>query len=387
MQAYRKNMSTEINPNLQGLIDAGKITKDQAIEVQLAMATPAEPSTHLGSIAFSSRRAFISEALTYVGFAFVLAAAALLTNQAWEGLGRWGRPGLLAGGAVALFGAGSWMRIIRRDDSGRRLSSTLYVGSEALVGATVGLTLTEIWVPKNPSYLDPGSPQWKEPANWVNPATVLSVGFAAVIVGIIAYMLSGSALGQIAMAAPSAAMAMGSGQLIIALTNDSNQIGPPRLASGILLVGGMLWIALEHYGYVREKIVGQVLGLVGMFSGLQGLGIDLKIWVSASMMIALGLGLLVFYLQGHAWPYLAGGIVAMFFGGVRMLVEYVHGTWGALASLALGVLLVVLGVQIVNQRREPTMSVQAEEPKNGSTKELEPAPRNRDDDFKEVEPF
>ncbi|NBV89855.1 MAG: hypothetical protein EBR84_00370 [Actinobacteria bacterium] len=213
------------------------------------------------------------------------------------------------------------------------------------------------------------------------------MGFAAVIVGIIAYMLSGSALGQIAMAAPSAAMAMGSGQLIIALTNDSNQIGPPRLAFGILLVGGMLWIALEHYGYVREKIVGQVLGLVGMFSGLQGLGIDLKIWVSASMMIALGLGLLVFYLQGHAWPYLAGGIVAMFFGGVRMLVEYVHGTWGALASLALGVLLVVLGVQIVNQRREPTMSVQAEEPKNGSTKELEPAPRNRDDDFKEVEPF
>lgn len=241
-------------------------------------------------------------------------------------------------------------------------------------------------MPKNPSYLDPGSPQWQEPANWVTPATVLSVGFAAVVVGIVSYLLSGSALGQIAMAAPSAAMAMGSGQLILALTNEADQVGPPRLAFSILLAGGLLWIALEHYGYVHEKVVGQVLGIGAMFAGLQGLGVDLKIWASASMMIALGLGLLVFYLQGHAWPYLAGGIIAMFFGGVRMLVEYVHGTWGALASLALGVLLVVLGVRIVNQRREPVMAVQAETPTtlngNGSERS-DDAPR----DYKDVEPF
>ncbi len=380
-------MSTEINPALQGLVDAGTITSQQALAVQDAMNKPTQVAAHVGPIAFPNRRAFISEALTYVGFAFVLAAAALLANQAWEGLGRWGRPGLLGAGAVTLFAAGSWMRIIRRDDSGRRLSSTLYVGSEALVAGTVGLILNEVWVPKNPSYLDPGSPQWKEPANWVTPATVLSIGFAAVIIGIISYLLSGSALGQIAMAAPSAAMAMGSGQLILALTNDTDQVGPPRLAFSILLAGGLLWIALEHYGYVREKVVGQVLGIGAMFAGLQGLGVDLKIWASASMMIVLGLGLLMFYLQGHAWPYLGGGIVAMFFGGVRMLVEYVHGTWGALASLALGVLLVVVGVQIVNQRREPVMSVQAEEPPNGSTKELESSSQDQVDDYKNIEPF
>lgn len=390
-------MSTEINPALQGLIEAGTITREQALAVSIAMARPvedigatkSETATSLGAIHFTSRRAFISEALTYVGFAFVLAAAGLLTNQAWEGLGRWGRPGLLAAGAVTLFAAGSWMRMIRKDDSGRRLSSTLFVGSEALVAGTVGLILTEIWVPKNPSYLDPGSPSWKEAAHWVTPATVTIVGFASVLVGIVSYLLSGSALGQIAMAAPSAAMAIGSGQLILALTSEQDQVGPPRLAFAILSAGGLLWIALEHYGYVKEKVIGQVLGIGALFAGLQGLGVDLKVWASASIVIVLGLGLLVFYLQGHAWPYLAGGIIAMFSGGVRMLVEYVHGTWGALASLALGVLLVVIGVQIVNQRREPMLTVQAETKTNGAYDETQDQPPNEDSvaDHREVEPF
>jgi len=47
----------------------------------------------------------------------------------------------------------------------------------------------------------------------------------------------------------------------------------------------------------------------------------------------------------------------MFAGGVWLLVEYVHGTGGALASLALGVLLVVVGVRLVNNRREPITKV------------------------------
>ncbi|NBU32833.1 MAG: DUF2157 domain-containing protein [Actinobacteria bacterium] len=380
-------MSTEIAPALQELIDAGTLTREQALAVHSAMSEKPEPVTAFGAVQFSNKRSFISEALTYVGFVFVIAAAALLTNQAWEGLGQWGRPSLLGAGAVVLFGAGSWMRIIRKDDSGRRLSSTLYVGSEALVAGTIGLILNEVWVPKNPSYLDPGSPLWQEPARWVNPAMAVSVGAGALIVGAVAYLLSGSALGQVAMAAPSAAMAIGSGQLIIALTNDTDQVGPARLGSAILFAGGLLWIALEHYDYLHEKVVGQVLGIVAMFSGLQGMGFDLKVWASSSVLVILGLGLLVFYLQGHAWPYLAGGIIGMFAGGVRMLVEYVHGTSGALASLALGILLVVFGVRIVNDRREPTMLVQAETRADGNSDDQNDQSVQDNVDYKNIEPF
>ena len=385
-------MSTEMPSALQRLIDAGTITNEQAVAVQSALSesdvrvfgTPTSTQPM-----FPSRRAFISEALTYVGFVFVVAAAALLTNQAWEGLGRWGRPGLLAAGAVVLFGAGAWMRLVRKDSSGRRLSSTLFVGSEGLVAGTTFLILNEIWVPKNPSYLDAGSPLWKDPARWVNPTMVISVGFAALVVGVIAYMLSGSALGQVAMAAPSAAMAIGVGQLIMALTNEADQVGPQRIGSAILFAGGLMWIALEHYGYLHEKVVGQVLGIGAMFSGLQGMGVDLKVWASSSVLIVLGLGLLVFYLQGHAWPYLAGGIIGMFAGGVRLLVEYVHGTGGALASLALGILLVVVGVRLVNDRREPTMMVQAQsgEDENLSMPKVVPDSKTKTDDYKNIEPF
>jgi len=356
-------MSTEMHPGLQKLIDAGTITREQAEAIQLEIGQPVvdfvKPKPAMSM--FPSRRDFISEALTYVGFVFVIAAAALLTSQAWEGLSVWGQAGLLAAGAAALFGAGFWMRLVRKDDSGRRLSSTLFVGAEALIAGTTGIILNEIWVPKNPSYLDAGSPLWKDPARWVNPAMVIGVAFAALIFGVIGYLLSGSALGQLAMAVPSAAMAIGTGQLITALrTNLDDVTSQPRVGFAILFGGGLLWIALEHYGYLHEKVVGQVLGIGALFIGLQGVGIDLKVWASSSVLIVLGLGLLVFYLQGHAWPYLAGGIIGMFAGGVRLLVEYVHGTVGALASLALGILLVFVGVRIVNDRREPMVTVQAQ---------------------------
>jgi len=357
-------MNSDMPAGLQKLIDAGTLTREQADAVQEALGHNAPVDSvapNSPSSMFPSRRAFISEALTYVGFVFVIAAAALLTSQAWAGLGRWGQSGLLAAGAAVLFGAAFWMRMVRKDDSGRRLSSTLFVGSAALFAGTTGLILNEIWVPKNPSYLDAGSPLWQEPARWVNPAIVIGVALAALVVAVIGYLLSGSALGQLAMAAPSAVMAIGIGQLITALgTNLDDVTSQPRVGFAILFGGGLLWIALEHYGYLHEKVVGQALGIGALFIGLQGVGVDLKVWAGSSVLIVLGLGLLVFYLQGHAWPYLAGGIIGMFAGGVRLLVEYVHGTGGALASLGLGILLVFAGVRLVNDRREPMMLVQAE---------------------------
>ena len=385
-------MSTDIHPGLQKLIDTGTLTLEQAQAVQVAIGTEsaAEQSTpSLTRTMFPSRRAFISEALTYVGFVFVIAAAALLTSQAWDGLSAWGQAGLIGAGAAVLLVASLWMRMLRKDDSGRRLSSTLFVGSEALFAGSIGLILTEIWVPKNPSYLDAGSPLWKEAARWVSPAIVIGCAFGALIIGIIGYRLSGSALGQLGMAVPSAAMAIGTGQLIWALTHEADQAGPDRVGFTILFAGGLLWIALEHYGYLHEKVVGQVLGIGALFIGLQGVGIDMKIWASSGVLIVLGLGLLVFYLQGHAWPYLAGGILGMFAGGVRLLVEYVHGTGGALASLALGILLVVVGVRVVNDRREPVLLVQAQsgEDEDLSMPKVVKSDEPDTDKYQKMEPF
>ena len=359
-------MDTKLVPALQGLVDAGKLTVEQAVATQQAISEQltvpviASSSEHVSQTSEEahSRRAIISEALTYVGFVFVIAAAALLTNQAWESLGRWGRPALFAGGAVILFAAGLWMRSARSDASGRRLSSTLFVGAEGLTAGSVGLLLNELWVPKNAEGIDSGSIYWQEPARWVEPTIIILTAFAALIVGAGAYLLSRSALGQIAMAVPSMAMVLAFGQLIVVWTSETDQAGPPRVGFALLFLGGLLWLFLADQGYVQEKVVGQVLGVAALYTSVQGLGTDLKVWIGALGLILLGLSLLSVYLSNRAWPFLVGGIVGMFSGGVQMLVEYVHGTSGALASLALGVLMVILGVRVVGGRNQ-AMAVHA----------------------------
>ena len=353
-------MDTKLVPALQGLVDAGTLTLEQALATQQALnVQPITEGLAPSAVESHSRRAIISEALTYIGFVFVIAASALLTNQAWENLGRWGRPALFAAGAAILFSAGLWIRQARQDDSGRRLSSTLFVGSEALVAGTTALLLTEWWVPKNPAGMDPGNINWQERANWVDPAIVTLTAVSALAVGLIAYLMSRSALGQIGMAAPSAAMVIAFGQLVLVWTSADDQVGPSRLGFGLLFTGGLMWLWLASQGYSQEKVVGQVLGIGALYVGLQGMQTDLKVWISSLVLIALGLSLLSIYLSNRSWPFLVGGIIGMFGGGVRMLVEYVHGTSGALASLALGILLVIFGVRIVGSRQQ-VMAVHAD---------------------------
>ena len=362
-------MDEKLIPALQGLVDAGTLTNAQAWATQnalsLSTASSSQPEVVRGEIVPSvnvehSRRAIISEALTYVGFVFVVAASALLTSQAWESLGRWGRPALFAAGAAVLFSAGLWMRQARRDDSGRRLSSTLFVGSEALVGGAIGLVLSELWIPKNPDWMDSSNVNWKEAARWVAPTIILLIGLGALAVGILSYVLSRSALGQLAMAIPSVAIVMSFGDLVNVWTSTDDTAATPRLGFFLMFLGGLAWLWFGSQGYLSERVFSQVLGVGALYIGMQGMGVDLgHVWIGSLGLILLGVALLFVYLRNRSWPFLAGGIIGMFGGGVRMLVEYVHGTSGALASLVLGILLVVFGVRIVGSTRH-SMTVHAE---------------------------
>jgi hypothetical protein len=334
------------------------LTQEQALATQLALGDKVT-SSPLGAEESHSRRAIISEALTYVGFVFVIAASALLTSQAWESLGRWGRPALFAAGAGVLFGGGLWLRQSRRDSSGRRLSSTLFAGSQALVAATIALMLTEVWVPKNPAGIDSSNVNWKVAPNWVGPSIALITALGALIVGLAYYTISHSALGHIALAIPSAAVVISFGELVNVWTSTNNEGAPPRVGFALLFLGGLAWLWFADQEILREKVLGQALGIGALFIGLQGLDVNTRVWVAGLVLIALGVALLAMYLRNRSWPYLAGGIVGMFAGGVRMLVQYVHGTTGALASLILGVLLVVFGVRIVSSNQN-LMPVQAE---------------------------
>jgi hypothetical protein len=67
--------------------------------------------------------------------------------------------------------------------------------------------------------------------------------------------------------------------------------------------------------------------------------------------IAGGLMFLALYMYGRKWPFLAGGIGAMLIGGIELLSRYVEGISGALASMGLGIALLVLGTRLFNEQK------------------------------------
>lgn len=331
-----------LKPALQKLVDDETLTVAQAMAAQKALA---KDSSKMGEVESRSRRSLISEALTYIGGAVIVVSAGLLLSQAWDQLGTWGRPAVIGAAAIVLFIAGFLLSRQATQDSLRRLSSTLFVGSGALVAFTIGLITNEIWVPKN----DPNEIYWVNPKPWVYMTIALLCALGGGLVAAFGYQKAKSAFGVIAQLFAADVFVFAIGALIWIQMFGDNEF--PQYGSLALLVLGAFWIYAAEKEFFEETNAAAIGAILTLSFAVQSFRGYLTEWSVPVGMIAGGLMFLALYMYGRKWPWLAGGIGGMLIGGIELLTRYVEGIGGALGSMALGIALLVLGIRLFKERK------------------------------------
>lgn len=336
----------DLRKSLQPLVENEIITSSQRDSVvdQLAKLPTVSPSKGI--------KGLISEALVYLGGAIIFGSGALIINQTWDQLGRWGRPGVLVGAAALLWVAGLVILRKKTDDEGRRLTSTLLIGGAVLVGVAAQNLLSDIWIPLNAQ----GIQDWSQVALWVDPAMIVVSMSLAAILGAIAYRIAASALALSVTGGAALGVSMATGQLINYLVGpntprDQQFNAPfPWLAPALTVLGSLIWLLLWKREIFHEMVIAHILGLVGLFIGINSLRENYDEDAVSIVLIVAGLVGILLYVQSHQWPYLVFGLGGILLGGIQLLFKYVEGLGGALASMALGAVLVGVGIWLVKER-------------------------------------
>lgn len=333
---------------LQPLVNDGTLTDGQRDAVIEHLATTTQP------VASRTLKALLSEALVYLGGAIIFGSGALIIQQTWNDLGRWGRPSVLVGAAIVLWIAGILIQRRKSDDEGRRLTSTLLTAAAALVGFASAQLLRDLLIPVDPQ----GYQDWAKVPMWVDPAQVLiSLGIVTLIASI-AYWTSPSALALAVIGGSALGVSMSLAQLInIWLGPDTPRdqfFDAPYPWISAVLTGATsgYWLYLWKRDTFKEKIVAHVLGLVGVFIAINSAREYYAEDSVAIVLIIAGIVGLWLYVQTHQWPYLVFGLGSILVGGIQMLFKHVEGIGGALASMGLGAVLVAVGIWLVRERKD-----------------------------------
>jgi hypothetical protein len=246
---------------------------------------------------------------------------------------------------VALFIAAFLLSKDIKVETLRRLCSTLFVGSAALLAFTIGLITSELWIPQN----EPGDMYWVNPKPWVPVTIALLCAVGAGVISVFGYQRAKSAFGILAQILSADVALFSLGALIWVQIYGDNDF--PSYGSIALLVAGGAWVYAaekEKFAEVNAVAFG---GMITLLFAVQTLREQLPDWAVPVAMILGGLGLLGLYLNGRKWAFLVGGIGGTLIGGIELLTRYVEGVWGALGSMALGIALLVLGTRLFKERQ------------------------------------
>ncbi len=328
-----------LKPALRKLVDEGTLSEQQALAAQTALLG------HSAEQASRSRKSLFSEALTYIGGVVILVSAGLILSETWEQLGTWGQPGVIGSAATLLFVAAYLLSRDTKLEQVRRLSSTLFVGSAALVAFTIGLITNELWIPRR----DPNDIYFINPKPWVYMTIALLCALGGGLVSYFGYLRAKSALAVLAQVIAADVAIFSVGALIwISIYGDNDF---PSYGSLALLVLGGFWIYAAEKELFAEVNVTALGSLFTLTFAVQTFRELLPDWVVPTGMIVGGMLYLMLYLQSRKWPWLLGGIGGFFIGGIELLTRYVEGLGGALASMALGIVLLVLGTRLLKERK------------------------------------
>jgi hypothetical protein len=310
-----------------GLLDAARSADAEQV-VSAVVAPTGGPVTPL--------RRRMAEISGYVGAAFVVGAAGLFFADAWDSFGRGEQGGILAGIAVLL--AAAALVLVRTGGGARRptepaqqvrrrLGSVLLTGAAGAAGFAVGVLVND-------------------PATYTEDSrAVLAGALAALAVAVAGYRLAPSVAGQLG-AAVAAFTAVLAG-LDLRGDADALRIG------GLVLLLGLAWLLLAERGVWREDESARVIGVTLALVGAQLPLFDDHASVGYVATAAVGVAAFARYVLRPAWPYLAGGVVALTLAVPEALADWTDGSLGSAGVLlATGVTLLVASLVGLRLRHE-----------------------------------
>jgi hypothetical protein len=263
------------------------------------------------------RVSLLTEAVAWVGAVLLLAGGIAAVGRRWDGLGGWGRVGVLAGAAVLFLMAGILVRGVG-EPAVQRLAGVVWFLSVVCAGWAVGFAASDV-------YGNTGA------------VTVLAVGVGVTVYAAALWLVRRRAWQNAALFAG----------LVIAICGAIATIaggpGPvPALAYALPLWGfGLGWAWLGRQRYVEPIWVsmpcGVILALIApaLAAGEHGWLYAIGIATAAAVMAA-GVPL-------RNTPLLALGTLAMFGYVTSAVIRYFHGSLGVPAALAVtGALILAL---------------------------------------------
>lgn len=260
------------------------------------------------------------EVVAYLGGALVVAAGVLFLVQEWDGLGFATRVALFAVVSVVLLAAGVVATRVPAgrpglldpaNDVRRRLGGALFAFGALSTAFLVGLVVDQAMTTEFPDIY------WPSVAGAAAGTAVAAIG----------YRIAPSAVGVVAVMA---------GVVTMLLTfTDQAYIGSEGDSAGLLFAStGVLWLVITELGAFREITVARTLGVALTLVGAQAPVIDgTHAWLGYLLTLGVVIGGIALYLRKLAWPYLAGGVIAVTLVVPEAVYDWTGGSLGGVGGV------------------------------------------------------
>lgn len=308
----------KLDAALESLVHDGSLSADQADLVR-SRYLEIDPPT-------DSRKSVLAEIAGYLGGAFVVIAATILTANKWDAFSELQRGIIFGALAVALFALALFVGTSTAVK--KRLSGVLY--SLAAVSTTGTLAVID--------------PQQEAPTiAFLAGTAVALIGFYIVqtFVGhavLFGYIFISGIMAVSDLTPDGSAMAIYVGTYFLAL--------------------GSAWTFFTYKKYL-DTLLGYILGGGTLFIATQILFIDAEHWLSYLAMIGVAGTTAWLYLRVHAWPLVLTAVLTTTVGVGEFVAETLGGSLGAALGLfAAGAALVTTSLLALRNKREKPVEIE-----------------------------
>lgn len=255
----------------------------------------------------------VMEALIYLGLAVVSVGVIVLAGSNWDDLESWARVAVIGVPALLALVVGQGMRTEQAAEL-RRGGWVAWLVAVALAGGTAAV--------------------WANEAGWDPESVALTAGIVATAFALAAWALEPQHPQVVALAGSFVLLGGGVGAKA-----DDYQL---FIGAGVVTLAGLAALLLAETGLLTPRLSARVLAGAGLAAGAFYMGIDGDIgrWAVVFVFAAGGI-LVVASIVGGTFIYMLFGVGALFFGLLRVMIEYVENpTLRALGLMAAGTLLI-----------------------------------------------